>query len=40
MSRIEQVRLPEVNETMRDTLKPDNFLIVTVGQEDPWKADK
>ena len=40
VSRIEQVRLPEVNETMRDTLKPDNFLIVTVGQEDPWKADK
>lgn len=40
VSRIEQVRLPDVNETMRDTLKPDNFLIVTVGQEDPWKDDK
>ncbi|MBF4488580.1 insulinase family protein [Psychrobacter sp. N25K4-3-2] len=40
VSRIDQVQLPEVNKTMRDTLKPDDFLIVTVGQEDPWKTNK
>jgi zinc protease len=39
-NRIDQVTLSEVNQTMRDTLKPDNFLIVTVGQEDPWKDKK
>ena len=39
-NRIDQVTLSEVNQTMRDTLKPDNFLIVTVGQEDPWKEKK
>ena len=36
-NRIDQVTLSEVNQTMRDTLKPNNFLIVTVGQDDPWK---
>lgn len=36
-NRIDQVTLVEVNKTMRDTLKPDDFLIVTVGQDDPWK---
>ena len=40
VNRIDQVRLPEVNETMRNTLKPDNFLIVTVGQDDPWQTNK
>lgn len=39
-NRIDQVTLSEVNQTMRDTLKPDNFLIITVGQEDPWKETK
>ncbi|WP_261863479.1 pitrilysin family protein [Psychrobacter sp. JCM 18900] len=39
-NRIDQVTLSEVNQTMRNTLKPDNFLIVTVGQEDPWKENK
>ena len=36
-NRIDQVTLSGVNETMRKSLKPDDFLIVTVGQEDPWK---
>lgn len=36
VNRIEQVTLSEVNKTMRDTLKPDDFLIVTVGQDNPW----
>lgn len=40
VKRIDQVQLSEVNKTMRDTLKPDDFLIVTVGQEDPWKDKK
>ncbi|MGP4118566.1 M16 family metallopeptidase [Psychrobacter aquimaris] len=40
VKRIDQVQLSEVNQTMRDTLKPDDFLIVTVGQEDPWKDKK
>ena len=40
VKRVEQVKLSEVNQTMRDTLKPDDFLIVTVGQEDPWKDKK
>ena len=37
MTRIDNVQLAAVNETMRDTLKPDNFLIVTVGENDPWQ---
>jgi len=37
VSRIDQVQLSEVNQTMRDTLEPDKFLIVTVGQDDPWE---
>ena len=40
VKRIDQVQLSEVNQTMQDTLKPDDFLIVTVGQEDPWKDKK
>ena len=36
VSRIEQVKLSEVNQTLRDTLKPDDFLIVTVGEVNPW----
>ena len=40
VNRIDQVKLSEVNQTMRDTLKPDDFLIVTVGQNDPWKDKK
>ncbi|MCG3880279.1 insulinase family protein [Psychrobacter sp. Ps6] len=37
VNRIDQVTLSGVNKTLRDTLNPDNFLIVTVGQDDPWK---
>lgn len=40
IDRIDQVKLSGVNQTMRDTLKPDDFLIVTVGQDDPWKGEK
>jgi zinc protease len=40
IDRIDQVKLSSVNQTMRDTLKPDDFLIVTVGQDDPWKGKK
>lgn len=40
VKRVDQVQLSEVNQTMQDTLKPDDFLIVTVGQEDPWKDKK
>ena len=40
VKRVDQVKLSEVNQTMRDTLKPDDFLIVTVGQENPWKDKK
>ena len=39
-TRIDKVQLAGVNQTLRDTLTPDNFLIVTVGQDDPWKASK
>ncbi|WP_227671482.1 M16 family metallopeptidase [Psychrobacter sp. 72-O-c] len=39
VSRIDQVQLSGVNQTMRDTLDPDKFLIVTVGQDDPWKKE-
>ncbi|MEC5210837.1 zinc protease [Psychrobacter sp. PL15] len=39
VNRIDRVQLAGVNQTMRDTLKPDNFLIVTVGQDDPWQKD-
>ncbi len=38
MSRIEKVELASVNQTMRDTLQPDKFLIVTVGQDNPWDS--
>lgn len=37
VKRIDQVKLSEINQTMRETLKPDDFLIVTVGQDDPWQ---
>ena len=40
VNRINQVQLSGVNQTMRDTLKPDDFLIVTVGQDNPWKDKK
>ena len=40
VKRVDQVKLSEVNQTMRETLKPDDFLIVTVGQENPWKDKK
>lgn len=40
IDRIDQVKLAGVNQTMRDTLKPADFLIVTVGQDDPWKDKK
>nr|WP_279378807.1 insulinase family protein [Psychrobacter sp. JCM 18903] len=40
VKRIDQVQLSEVNQTMQDILKPDDFLIITVGQEDPWKDKK
>ena len=36
VNRIEQVKLSEVNQTLRDTLKPEDFLIVTVGEVNPW----
>ena len=40
VNRIEQVKLSEVNQTLRDTLKPNNFLIVTVGEVNPWDEKK
>ena len=40
ITRIDNVELSGVNQTMRDTLNPDKFLIVTVGQDDPWKNNK
>ena len=36
VNRIDQVKLPEVNQTLRDTLQPEDFLIVTVGEVNPW----
>jgi zinc protease len=38
MSRIDSVTLAAVNQTMRDTLQPEKFLIVTVGEDNPWDA--
>ncbi|WP_367110032.1 M16 family metallopeptidase [uncultured Psychrobacter sp.] len=38
MSRIDDVSLHAVNQTLRDTLDPDKFLIVTVGQDNPWQT--
>lgn len=38
MTRIDNVQLAGVNQTLRTTLHPDKFLIVTVGQDDPWKT--
>lgn len=35
-TRIDKVTLVEVNQTLRDTLKPNDFLIVTIGQDNPW----
>lgn len=40
VNRIDQVKLAGVNQTLRNTLKPDDFLIVTVGQDDPWTNKK
>lgn len=39
MNRIDKVNLTDVNQTLNDTLNPDKFLIVTVGQDSPWNAD-
>ena len=38
--RIDNVSLQGVNQTLKQTLTPDNFLIVTVGQDDPWQQAK
>lgn len=38
VTRIDTVKLNEVNKTLRDTLKPEDFLIVTVGQDNPWDS--
>ena len=38
MNRIDKVTLADVNQTLKATLEPNKFLIVTVGQEDPWKS--
>lgn len=38
MTRIDNVQLAEVNQTLRDTLHPDKFLIVTVGADNPWET--
>ncbi len=37
MSRIDNVELIAVNQTMRETLDTDKFLIVTVGAQNPWQ---
>ncbi len=39
VTRINNVSLPAVNQTLRDTLNTDKFLIVTVGQDDPWQTE-
>lgn len=36
MTRIDKVQLAQVNQTLRDKIDPSKFLIVTVGQDDPW----
>ncbi|GAA0313340.1 pitrilysin family protein [Psychrobacter aestuarii] len=38
--RIENVNLSGVNDTLKQTLTPEQFIIVTVGQDDPWKHSK
>ena len=38
VTRIDSVKLSEVNKTLRDTLQPKDFLIVTVGQDNPWDS--
>ncbi|WP_352337580.1 pitrilysin family protein [Psychrobacter sp. 16-MNA-CIBAN-0192] len=40
ITRIDKVKLPAVNQTLRDTLQPDTFLIVTVGENNPWESTK
>ena len=40
ITRIDKVQLPAVNQILRDTLQPDTFLIVTVGENNPWKSNK
>ena len=40
ITRIDNVKLSGVNQTLRNTLEPEKFLIVTVGQDDPWKTQK
>ena len=37
-ARLDKVKLPDVNQTLRDTLQPDTFLIVTVGEKNPWET--
>ena len=39
MNRIDKVNLTDVNQTLNATLDPDKFLIVTVGQDDPWNKN-
>lgn len=36
--RIDNVTLNSVNQSLRNNLHPDKFLIVTVGKNDPWQA--
>ena len=38
VTRIDTVKLSEVNKTLRDTLTPKDFLIVTVGEDNPWDS--
>ena len=40
IARIDNVQLSAVNQTLRDTLQPDTFLIVTVGENNPWENTK
>lgn len=39
MTRIDSVTLGGVNQTLRNTLHPDKFLIVTVGNDDPRETE-
>jgi len=36
--RIDKVNLTSVNQSLKDTLKPEDFLIVTVGKNNPWES--
>lgn len=39
INRIDNVTIDAVNQTLKDTLQPDKFLIVTVGQDNPWDGE-